>query len=174
MHRSNRFHRNLPVPQRGTALLIAMLVMLMLSIATLAAVRFSSLGVKMSANEELAVEAFQRAQSVTDATLDNPDNFRVIGGPGERFCPPGIAGCNTTYTLALTDNLYAAEIASGQVKVEVERLAPELGLPPRATGSSLSKFKAARFKVEGIFDGADDGLGRDEVDEGILILIPVI
>lgn len=160
--------------QRGAALLIAMLVLLMMSVATLTAVRFSSLGVKMSANEELAVEAFQNAQSVVDATLANPNNIRVVGGAGERFCTAGIADCNTSYTLSLADNLFASEIAAERVKVEVERLAPDLGLPPRASGSSLSKFKAARFKVEGIYDGADLGLGRDEVDQGVLILVPVI
>lgn len=158
--------------QSGTALLMALVILLMMSVAALSAVRFSSLGVKLGANEELAVEAFQKAQSVVDATISDPDNVRVQGTIGTRFCTAGIDGCSGLYTIQLPDGLYADEIAAGKVTVEVERLAPELSPPPRSTGSSLVRFKAARFRIEGVYDEADAGLGRDEADQGILILVP--
>lgn len=165
-----------PGPQResGAALLIALLVLLMMTLTGLTAVRFSSLGVKMGANEELAVEAFQNAQSVVDATISRPSNVRVQGAAGTRFCTTGVSGCSDLYKIELADNLFASEIAAGTVKVEVERLAPDLAPPPRSLGSSLVRFKAAQFRVEGIYDAADSGLGRDEVDQGLLILVPVL
>jgi hypothetical protein len=158
--------------QRGTALLMALVLLFLMSIAALGALRFSSLGVKLGSNEELAVEAFQKAQSVIDATISDPDNVRVQGTVGTRFCSAGVSGCSGLYTIELPGGLFADEIAAGKVTVEVERLAPELSPPPRATGSSLVRFKAARFRIEGVYDEADAGLGRDEADQGVLILVP--
>lgn len=161
-----------PYAQTGTALMMALVILLIMSLTALSAVRLSSFGTKLGANEEIVAEAFQNAQSVVDAALTDPNNIRVQGEVGLRFCTTGVAGCSALYTIELAEDLFADEIADGKVEVAVERLAPALAPPPRAVGSSLVRFKAARFRIEGIYDRAAEGLGRDEVDQGVLILIP--
>lgn len=161
-----------PTLQTGTALLTALVILLMMSLTALSAVRFSTMGVRMGANEELAVEAFQTTQSVVDATLADPDNVRVQGIVGERFCTAGVQGCSGLYQIQLADGLFDQAIADGKIQIEVERMGPDLAPPPRATGSSLTRFKAARFRVGGTYDETGAGLSRDEIDQGVLILVP--
>lgn len=169
---SNRIPRARLASQTGTALLTALVILLLMSLTALSAVRFSSMGVRMGANEELAVEAFQITQSVVDATLADPDNVRVQGEVGTRFCTAGVAGCSALYEIELADGMYDQAIADGKIEVEVERMGPELSPPPRATGSSLTRFKAARFRIGGVYDETGAGLSRDEVDQGVLVLVP--
>jgi len=44
--------------------------------------------------------------------------------------------------------------------------------PPRAVESSIDKFTAASFQVITTYDRVDEKLGRQQITEGVLVLVP--
>ena len=44
--------------------------------------------------------------------------------------------------------------------------------PPRVVESSIDKFTSACFRVTTTYDRMDEGLGRQQVTEGVLVLVP--
>lgn len=164
-----------PPRQHGMALLIALIMLVVMTLFALSAVRFSSLEIKMSSNDEMIVEAFEKAVSITDATIANPSNTPVTGADGYTVCTANLvskpgSGCNV-FDLALPDGFEAAALAKGQITVK-SILKDADKPPPAAIGSSLKLVGAASFQVEGGYDRTADGLGRDQINEGALILYP--
>lgn len=153
--------------QDGAALVTALLILLILTILSLSAVRFTTLGKRVALNDELRVSAFQTTQSIIDAAISNPANTPVTGNEGDTFCTAGSTGC-TQYIVTLP-----SEVSSLNASVRITRLAPTgLTAPPRKIGSSLVQFAAAKFEVEGTYDQTAAGLGQSTIREGVLVLVP--
>lgn len=171
-------HRALPRrQQRGAALFTALMFLVVLTLISLAAMRSSTLEMRMASNDEARLSAFQRTQAIIDATIAVTDNVQVIGDVGRRICTgagasdtPDNLAC-TEYDIELADTVYDDDVADGRIKIAVTRLSPAEAPAPRAIGTSAAVYSVANFKVDAFYDGTEDGLGRGRIVEGVMVLI---
>lgn len=158
--------------QRGAALFMALIFLIIITLISLSAMRSSIMELRMANNSEQEAQAAQRAQAVIDATIANTANTPVIGGVDETTCLVGKAGC-TRSTIVLEDQAttFQDDLNEGHIDVVVTRVAPLSKPAPRIQGYSLPNYSVATFEVAGTFDGSDDGEGKAEIVEGVLVLI---
>jgi PilX N-terminal len=157
--------------QRGAILVIALMFLIAMTLFTLSSMRSSNIGLHMAQNEESRITAMQAAQALADAIAANPASTPVIGTTGYTACTVGQQNCDR-YDLPISDSVLAGEIASNYISARVERFGPEFRPPPRAVESSIDKFSSASFRVTTIYDRADEGLGRQQITEGVIVLVP--
>lgn len=158
--------------QRGAALVTALLILIVLTILSLSAARFTAFGKRMSVNQEHRAAAFQLAQSGVDATIEDQEaSLPITGKVGDVTCQVGVtAGC-TYSTIVLPAPLLAAGIS-----VKATRLGPDgLTKAPRLSEESASTYsvKAAKFEVEARYNDVAGGRGLSTIREGILSLVLV-
>ena len=160
-----------PEKQRGAILVITLVFLLAISLLTVSSMQSSNIGLFMAQNEESRIAAAQGAQALADAIVSNPAATPVVGGAGFTICTPGEANCNRS-DLPITNSVLAAEIAKGYITGRVQREGPLLRPPPRSVESSIDKFTSASFEVTTTYDRTDESLGRQQITEGILVLVP--
>lgn len=163
--------------QRGAALFTALMFLVVLTLISLAAMRSSTLEMRMATNDEARLTAFQRTQAVVDATIGETDNIKVIGAVGRRTCTGADAGdtpdgldCDL-YGIELAGDSFDSDVADGIIKVAVTRLSPAEAPAPRSLGTSAAVYSVATFKVDSLYDGTENGLGRGRIVEGVMVLI---
>lgn len=168
--------------QRGAALFTALMFLVVLTLISLAAMRSSTLEMRMATNDEARMTAFQRTQAVIDATIGEVDNVQVIGAVGRRVCTGGSAAdtpdavaCDPVdghkYGIDLAGDSFDDDVTDGMIKVAVTRLSPAEAPAPRSLGTSAAVYSVATFKIDALYDGTDDGLGRGRIVEGVMVLI---
>jgi len=133
--------------------------------------RSSNISLFMAQNEESKVAAAQAAQALADAIVASPASTPVVGDTGYTACTAGETGCNRN-DLPVTDPVLASEVANNYLQARVERTGAAFRPPPRAVSTSLDKFSSASFRVTTTFDRVEDGLGREQISEGVLVLVP--
>ena len=166
-----------PHAQLGAALFTALMFLVVLTLISLAAMRSSTLEMRMATNDESRLTAFQRTQAVVDATIGETDNIKVIGEVGRRTCT-GSAASDTpdgvdcdVYGVDLAGDTFDDDVNDGLIKVAVTRLSPAEAPAPRSIGTSAAVYSVATFKVDALYDGTDDGLGRGRIVEGVMVLV---
>lgn len=164
-------HLTMPRRQRGAILMIALMFLVAITMFTLSSMRSSNIGLHMAQNEESRVTATQAAQALADAIVANPASTPVIGKTGFTACTAGQANCSRT-DLPVQDPVLAGEVAEARISARVERTGAEFQPPPRMVESSVDKFSAASFRVTTTYDRANEGLGSQQVTEGVLVLVP--
>jgi len=157
--------------QTGAILVIALMFLVAITLLTISSMKSSSIGLHMAQNEESRVAAIQAAQALADVIVANPASTPVIGKSGYTACTAGQQGCDRE-DLPVSDPTIAGEVASYHLSARVERTGGTFQPPPRAVESSIDKFTSASFKVTTTFDRIDDGLGRQQITEGVLVLVP--
>ena len=157
--------------QSGAILVIALMFLVAITLFTLSSMRSSNINLHMAQNEESRVAAVQAAQALADAIVANPASTPVIGTSGFTACTAGQANCDRT-NLPVEDATLAYEVASNHMSARVERTGTVFRPPPRVVESSIDKFTSASFRVTTTFDRVDEGLGRQQVTEGVLVLVP--
>lgn len=157
--------------QRGAILVTALIFLAVVTMLGLTSMRSGTLGVRMAHNEEARFTAIETAQALTEVVVGTPASVPVIGTSGFTNCTAGESGCNR-YSVLVPSGHVGSEVGSGHLSARVERLAPDERPPPRVLESSLDKFSAASFRVISTYDRGDEGLGRAQVVEGILVLVP--
>ena len=160
-----------PRRQRGAILMIALVFLIAITLLTTSSMKASRIGLVMAQNEESRVTAEQAAQALADAIVANPSATPVVGQTGFRFCTAGVAQCDRN-DLPVTESQLAYEVASNHMYAQVTRTGAEFSPPPRVTESSIDKFTSASFTVVTTYDRVDEGLGRQQVTEGVLVLVP--
>jgi hypothetical protein len=165
-----RSHRS-PVKQRGAVLVVTMLFLIAISMLAVSSMQTSNIGLYMAQNEESRISAAQGAQALADAIVSNPASTPVVGGNGFTICTIGEANCNRS-DLPITNAVLAAQVAKGHITARVEREGPLFRPPPRSVESSIDKFSSASFEVITTFDRTDEKLGRQQITEGVLVLLP--
>jgi Tfp pilus assembly protein PilX len=152
-------------PQRGVALAMALILLLVLTLIGVVGMRTSILELAMSRNEQERMSAFERAQSLVDAILSVSENFAVAGIVGQSVCLKfGAASC----TIDVPDDVMAGvhgPRSTGTTTYD------GCGAPPPATNSSLTLFDAANFTIEATYDGSDAKQGRATIGQGVMILV---
>ena len=71
--------------QRGVALAVALILLVVLTLLALSGVRLSTMELRMSLNDELRVTAYEQAQSLVDVTIRQFSNTPVLS-PGTVIC----------------------------------------------------------------------------------------
>ena len=161
---------------RGAALVVALVFLIIITALALAATRSSTLELRMALNNELSTSARQVAYGLGEFVSANPGSTPVVGTTGNRVCTSQAgagsavaadeAPCNTIDLVIHAD----AQPVQGEFWVGVELLGSESQPPPRAVGSSLEAFGAAAFRVHSRY--VDPQGNRADAYEGVLVLIP--
>lgn len=167
-----RMKRNaLPQRQRGAILVIALMFLVAITLYTISSMRSSNIGLFMAQNEESRVTAEQAAQALADAIVASPASTPVVGTSGYTACTAGETGCNRN-DLPVNDPVLASAVANDHIQARVERTGTIFRPPPRVVETSIDKFSSASFRVTTTYDRVDEGLGREQVTEGVLVLVP--
>lgn len=156
--------------QRGAALAIALILLVIITILSLSGVRFTALDSRMALNQELRIEGMQRAQSVLDAVVSVDSNIVVQGDAGFMNCTPGIANCDRTNIQLPVFNW--ADTTADQMRAQVV-MTGDAEAPPRLAArfaSSLPKLRASSFEVVAEYNRADQGESRSEVGQGMILI----
>jgi len=167
--------RSSPQSSRGFALPVALLILFVVTLVVLTGVRTSNLELHMARNEEAKNTAFQTASAFIDDTAGEAGNFAVTGLPGSMNCTTGTkkpdnSACES-YTVQTSGTWPTSTTAN--VRIRVERMAPDLAPTPRMTnGSSLTAFKAANFRIDSTFDETAAKGGRSRQMNGYIVLVP--
>ena len=157
--------------QQGAVLIIALMFLIAITLYTLSSMRSSNIGLYLAHNEESRVAAEQAAQALADAIVSTPASTPVVGQSGFTACTAGQSGCNRN-DLAIVNTTLASQVAANHMQARVERTGSEFQPPPRAVETSIDKFTSATFRVTTTFDRVGEGLGREQVTEGVLVLVP--
>ena len=157
--------------QGGAILVIALMFLVAITLFTISSMRSSNIGLFMAQNEESRIAAGQAAQALADAIVASPASTPVVGQPGYTACTAGETGCNRN-DLPVTDPVLASAIANNYIHARVERTGPLFRPPPRAVETSIDKFTSASFRVVTTYDRIYEGLGHEQVTEGVLVLVP--
>jgi hypothetical protein len=157
--------------QRGAILVVALMFLVAITLFTISSMRSSNIGLFMAQNEESRVAAEQAAQALADAIVASPASTPVIGSPGYTACTPGETGCNRN-DLPVNDPVLAYAVANDHIRARVERIGTIFKPPPRVVETSIDKFSSASFRVVTTYDRIDEGLGHEQVTEGVLVLVP--
>lgn len=182
--------------QQGAALLTALIMLIAVTLLSLASLGTSMMELRMSGNEESSMQAFQSAQAAVDALIDQDEkspltafkNFAVTGSLGYTQCSNNVPVGTSGYPTACQNNGInlpttmidgelifkpgTANDGKGNI-VSIERIS-DSGCPPRSSklGTSCSKQSAAVFRVDSVSSLAHLGQGRGGVSQGYLKLIP--
>ena len=151
--------------------MIALVFLVAITLFTVSSMRSSNIGLRMAQNEEARITAVQAAQALADAIVANPASTPVVGKSGYTACTAGQANCDRQ-DLPVEDSMLAYEIATNHISARVERTGSVFRPPPRVVESSIDKFTSASFVVTTTFDRVDEGLGRQQITEGVLVLVP--
>ena len=160
-----------PVRERGAILVITLVFLLAISLLTVSSMQSSNIGLFMAQNEESRIAAAQGAQALADAIASNPAATPVVGGAGYTICTPGEGNCNRS-DLSIPNEVLAGRVAEGHITARVQREGPLFRPPPRSVASSIDKFTSASFEVTTTYDRTDEALGRQQITEGVLVLVP--
>ena len=167
----DRYYKTPGNRQRGAILVVALMFLIAITLLTLSSMRATNIGLYMAQNEESRIAAEQAAQALADAIVANPSATPVYGMQGFTACTAGQVDCDR-YDLPVGDPVLEAAIASDHISARVERVGPIFRPPPRVVESSIDKFTSAGFRVTTTYDRMDEGLGRQQVSQGVLVLVP--
>ncbi|MDH3439849.1 MAG: pilus assembly PilX N-terminal domain-containing protein [Gammaproteobacteria bacterium] len=162
---------NLQGKQGGAVLVITMLFLVAISVLAVTSMQSSNVGLYMAQNEESRIAAAQGAQALADNIVANPAATPVVGGNGFTICTPGEANCDRT-DLPVANGILATSVAKGHISARVVREGPLFRPPPRSVESSIDKFNSASFEVVTTYDRTSEQLGRQQITEGVLVLVP--
>ncbi len=155
--------------QKGAALFVSLMLLLVITLLSVSALRSSRLELRMAGNQESRLASFMSAQALVDAIVATPENVPVIGNPGFRICTISEAGCNRN-TISFDNGLFASDLSAGSLGAVVTR-GQEVPIP-RSLSTSVEKFGGVQYTVTASFDRSAENLGRTQVVEGLLVLVP--
>ncbi len=161
-----------PASQRGAILLLSMICLLLIAMVAGTTMHTSILEFRMAGNDQFREEAFQKAQAVATALMEDPDNFPVAGQVGYTVCATGSSDPGCDVTTIVIPAAVSSVPAGVVVDYRVERQGPLIvqGLPFRQSQSSASSslaFDSAFFEAQVAVDGGAVSLGRSEVAQGV-------
>ena len=157
--------------QGGAILVVALMFLVAITLFTISSMRSSNIGLFMAQNDESRIAAEQAAQALADAIVASPASTPVVGEPGYTACTAGETGCNRN-DLPVNDPVLASAVANDYIHARVERTGTLFRPPPRVVETSIDKFTSASFRVVTTYDRIDEGLGHEQVTEGVLVLVP--
>lgn len=162
--------------QGGMVLIVSLLLLLVLAILATTTSETNILQLQMAGNDQAKAESMQHAFAIVDSIIDNRDNTAVVGDVGYKLCDS-----DASTRVGITCNEELINIDSGLVDPDadvgyyVQRVGPEITSAPfldEDFASSSASFSVARQEVTVTYDRSDERLGKVEIVQGLLRLIP--
>jgi len=145
--------------QKGVVLIVVLMMLIGITLISLAAVNTSVMELRMARNAEFNVNNFQIALSAVDFVISDPANLPTLG-PLMQTTPVPLTG--TVFAVGTGDTVTAAVARAG-----------ECGLPPRMrTANSLMAFSAFDYEITADLDKNGSGMGRTGIVQGFVQLGP--
>lgn len=164
-----------PQRQRGAALAIALLMLVIITLLGVAAVRVTQVELRLSQNAESRMAAMQAAESMLSFAT-NGTNLPVDGDLGFTACVLPAVVKSQTFTCPSTTTAIDVTLAPNGLQrfgyALVRREAPlfvEVNVL-REAQLSAKNYDFARFTVTGGFDRSSESLSAAEIIEGTLKL----
>lgn len=166
----------LPDTQRGVVLVVALVLLVAVTMLSLAGISTTTLELMMATNQQARVNSFQQAQAGIAAVGSEPDNFRVTGGVGDTRCTAGFHdgryyNAEDEVSCGSTDLVVSADYDLTHSRAAVRRLAPLLQPAPRFIETSVEKLKVATYKIDSRYDARDQRGGRAEHNQGLIVTV---
>ncbi|MBS1212378.1 MAG: PilX N-terminal [Proteobacteria bacterium] len=158
-----------PKSERGAALVVALLILLVVTLFGLAAIGTSTMELRMAANTEARQQAVQQAQAAVDYLTVTPSLLPVTGGVGYKLCTANLSGCDQTnidLPLPLNDD------TGGPNTLTVTRQNPGTGLPPRIMATSSAAFASAYYNATSTYDARANRGAKVSVVVGLMRVVP--
>lgn len=169
--------KTLPSRQSGVVLVVALVLLVAITLLSLAGMSTTTLELLMATNQQVRINAFQQAEAGIDAVSSDLDNFAVTGAVGNNRCTPNF------HDSRYEENI-SSEIVCGPNDLDVPtdydrtnsrafvaRLTPRLQAAPRFIETSADKLKVATFKIDSRFDARQERGGRAEHIQGMLVTV---
>lgn len=158
-----------PSRQKGVVLVVAMVLLVAITLLSLAGISTTTLELMMATNQQARTDAFQQAEAGIDAVSRNLDNFAVSGPVGSERCTPGFD--DTDVNCGSPDLTVPADYDQTHSRAAVGRLPPLLQAAPRFIETSAEKLKVATFKIDSRYDARESRRGRAEHNQGIIVTV---
>ena len=161
--------------QNGVVLIVSLLLLLATALLAMTVSQTNLLQLQMSGNDQAKTESLQHAFAIVDAIINDGDNTAVVGDVGYRLCDVGAAvnpGVCDESLISIDASILDPDATTG---FYVERVGPELTSAPfldEQFGSSTAAFSVARQEIVVTYDRSDEKLGKVEIVQGLLRLIP--
>lgn len=154
--------------QRGVALAVSLLLLLLLTMIGVTAMRSSIFELQMARNEVSRITAFERAQSLIDAIISDTTNL-VGSDRGDTNCTASWPEACTQDSVDI-DNALLVAPHGDRSSAQVTYLNC-LDSVPRRLNVSEDEFDSAQFEVEARYDATADRQGRSALAQGVLVMI---
>jgi len=152
--------------EHGTALITALVLLVALTMVSLAGMQSTSIQLLISGNDETTVEAYEYAQSIIDAVTENANNFMMGTNPGFTACLNTEPGCNN-------DSINLVETMFNGIDIQAKVVFLKSGPAPRKkNASSLSQTNGAYFDITGQYDETANNRGKADIVQGYVLTIP--
>lgn len=155
--------------QRGAVLIVSLVLLVGVTLVSLASIHTGLLEVMMAGNEEARMTAFQKAQAGAEGILANESNFVVVGLVGDSNCTASKSG----ETCHATNLVFPTGIDTNKHWAKTKRLNPLLSCPPRAFATSCDVFQVAHFSADSRYSDVALRGGRSQVVEGFMVMVPL-
>ena len=147
--------------ERGTALVISLIMLAGLTLMATEAVQSAVMALKISRNGEEAANAFQAAQSGIDYVMSDSSLLPMTGE------------LNTPTPVAVTGSPFVIDTSAGETLAASAERTMDCGAPPRlSSGSSLLTYSTFSFRIAASVDRTATGRGQSSIRQGYLVLGP--
>lgn len=151
--------------QHGTALMLAMIILIGITLLSLAGINTSILELRMARNTESVKNTFQVGLATIDYIVGNTDNLPTTGAlydevPVTLPDDPDVAG-------------EPFDLVAGETITATATRTQDCAPPPRARlAFSLASFSAFVYEARAAVDKNATGDGRTEMRQGYILLGP--
>ena len=158
--RANRSRINLTKSrQRGVVLVVVLMILIGITLISMAAVNTSVMELRMARNAEYGVNNFQVALSAVDFVIADPANLPTVG--------PLMTPTPVTLTGSLFSTSAGDTVTASAIRVS------ECALPPRMRdANSLMAYSAFTYEATADLDKNVSGMGQTGVVQGYLRMGP--
>jgi len=167
-------HTKPPGRERGVVLVVALVLLVAVMVLSLAGINTTTLELRMAANHQARVTAFQEAQSGIAAVKTDGTNFAVTGSVGAVRCTDSFDHdryYDAELSCSATDLVVPNNFELTYKRAAVMRLPPRLQPAPRFIETSAEKLKVATYKIDSRFDDRDNGGSRAEHNQGLIVTV---
>jgi hypothetical protein len=145
--------------QSGFVLVVVLLILIGVSLISVAAVNTSVMELRMARNVEFNVNNFQTAVSAVDFVISDPSNLPTVGP------------LKVPVDVPLTDSMFAEK--TGESVTAAAARTEECSLPPRMrAANSMMAYSAFTYEISASIDKNQSGVGQAGIAQGYLRMGP--
>lgn len=152
---------------KGAALVTSLVLLAALTIVSISAMTSTTAQLQVVGNDELTMDAYEQAQSVVDAIIDQNGPFVLQGTNGYTVCY-NITGCDNSTSITLSDSIFSGSAVQAKVTL-INSNATNLRT---ANASSAANTMSVLYTVTGSYDNTGQEQGKAEITQGYMLTIP--